>query len=59
ANLEIATNISSNMKDIVDYMGQVGGMLGSVSSAAAAQLETIKAMYELAVWNNDSMPPLP
>jgi methyl-accepting chemotaxis protein len=58
-NLTMVGEVTTNMSTIVDYMGQVGGMLSSVSSAAASMLETAKAMYELAVKNNASMPPLP
>ncbi len=58
-NFGLATAITGKMSTIVDYMSQVGVLLGGVKTGAAGQLETIKAMYELAVYNNDSMPPLP
>ncbi len=58
-NIGLVTAITGQMSTIVDYMAQVGVLLGSVKTGAAGQLDTIKAMYELAVYNNGSMPALP
>ncbi len=55
----IAAAISGQMGTIVDYMGRVGVLLGGVKTGAAGQLETIRTMYDLAVYNNNSMPALP
>ncbi len=55
----IAAAIGGKMTTIVDYMAQVGVLLGGVKTGAAGQLETIKTMYDLAVYNNNSMPALP
>ena len=58
-NFGLASAITGKMSTIVDYMGQVGVLLGGVKTGAAGQLDTIKAMYDLAVYNNNSMPALP
>ncbi len=55
----LASAISGKMGTIVDYMAQVGVLLGGVKTGAAGQLETIRTMYDLAVYNNNSMPALP
>ncbi len=55
----LAVAITGQMGTIVDYMARVGGLLGGVKAGAAGQLETIKTMYDLAVYNNNSMPALP
>ncbi|MDD3719670.1 MAG: hypothetical protein PHP28_13535 [Actinomycetota bacterium] len=58
-NITMAREMSSRMSEVVSIMGDVGGMLGGITSAASQQLGKIGDMYRLAQENNASVPALP
>lgn len=58
-NIAMAREISSRMSEVVAIMGDVGGLLGGITSAASQQLGKIGEMYRLAQENNASVPALP
>ena len=58
-NISMAREISARMSEVVRIMGDVGGLLGSITTAASQQLGKIGDMYRLAQENNAAVPALP
>ncbi|MDI6831706.1 MAG: hypothetical protein QME88_10270 [Actinomycetota bacterium] len=58
-NIAMAGEISFYMSQVVAVMGDVGGLLSSITAAASQQLAKIKEMHRLAQENNAAVPALP
>ncbi|RJP34892.1 MAG: hypothetical protein C4536_01775 [Actinobacteria bacterium] len=58
-NIAMAGEIASCMSEVVQIMGDVGGLLGGITTAASQQLGKIGDMYRLAQENNAAVPALP
>jgi hypothetical protein len=58
-NIAMAGEISSRMSEVVRIMGDVGGLLGGITTAASQQLGKIAEMHRLAQENNAAVPALP
>uniref|UniRef100_A0A7V4LDM6 UPF0033 domain-containing protein n=1 Tax=Desulfobacca acetoxidans TaxID=60893 RepID=A0A7V4LDM6_9BACT len=58
-NISMAGEISFSMSQVVSVMGDVGGLLGSITDAASQQLGKIREMHRLAQENNAAVPSLP
>jgi uncharacterized protein YoxC len=58
-NIAMAREMSTHMAEVVRIMGDVGGLLGGITSAASQQLAKIDGMYRLAQENNAAVPALP
>jgi len=58
-NIAMARDISARMSEVVRIMGDVGGLLGGITTAASQQLGKIGDMYRLAQENNAAVPALP
>jgi len=58
-NIAMAQEIGMCMSEVVLIMGDVGGLLGGITTAASQQLGKIGEMYRLAQENNAAVPALP
>jgi len=58
-NIAMAQEIGICMSEVVLIMGDVGGLLGGITTAASQQLGKIGEMYRLAQENNAAVPALP